>query len=88
MAIRTIHAQDRLASPFFPHHCHRPTGTSAGNHTLSAADNRRFQATCQFRCVKSLADDTHGLVGWITRPRGKRMKRGLQANTTLPLATN
>lgn len=52
---QTTHLQDRSTSPVFRHHCHRPTGTSAGNHTLSAADNCRFQATCQFRCVVALS---------------------------------
>lgn len=46
---RTTRLRDRLTSPVSPHRCHRLTGTSAGNRIPSAADNRRFQATCQLR---------------------------------------
>jgi len=51
MVTRMIRPPDRWASLVYPHHCRRPRGTSAGNRTLSAADNRRCQATCQFRWV-------------------------------------
>lgn len=51
MATQMIRPPDRWASLVYPHHCRRPRGTSAGNRTLSAADNRRCQATCQFRWV-------------------------------------
>lgn len=51
MATQMIRPPDRWASLVYPHHCRRPRGTSAGNRTLSAADNRQCQATCQFRWV-------------------------------------
>lgn len=51
MVTPMIRPQDRWASLVYPHHCHQPRGISASNRTLSAADNRRCQATCQFQWV-------------------------------------
>lgn len=69
------HLRDRSTSPVFPHRCRRPTGTSAGNHTLSAADNCRFQATCQFRCVVALSHwrSPHN-VSFLNQASGQRAR--------------
>lgn len=62
-ATRTTRLRDRSASPVCPHRCRRPTGTSAGNRIPSAADNRRFQATCQLRGTARRQVIGHATVG-------------------------
>lgn len=69
MVTQMIRPRDRWASLVYPHHCHQPRGTSGGNRTLSAADNRQCQETCQIR--------------WVAYPSSRHRQRTFFANGIL-----